>query len=125
MPQFVILEHHHEGIHWDFMLESGPVLRTWRLATRPDGAYPIVATELPGHRRKYLHYEGDISGGRGSVTRWDWGEFDWISVEPASVEVRIEGRRLAGRVYLLRDDSGGWTFRVTPSEEESAESAVR
>ncbi len=37
MPRFVVLEHTWNGVHWDFMLEAGEVLRTWAIdaADRP------------------------------------------------------------------------------------------
>ena len=31
MPRFVVLEHNWNGVHWDFMLEAGEVLRTWAI----------------------------------------------------------------------------------------------
>ncbi|MEM8873908.1 MAG: hypothetical protein AAGD32_06570 [Planctomycetota bacterium] len=67
--RYVVL--HHTGYdedHFDVMVERerGGVLRTWRSAT-----WPISGTVTPihDHRRKYLDYEGPISGGRGEVRR--------------------------------------------------------
>src|SRR4051794_23591291 len=31
MPRFVLLEHRRDGVHWDFMIEAGPALRTWAI----------------------------------------------------------------------------------------------
>jgi len=74
MPRYVILEHDAaDGRHWDFMLAGGEALATWALAERPDAAGPVAARSLADHRVAYLDYEGPISGGRGSVTRWDQG----------------------------------------------------
>ena len=39
MPRFVILEHDLAELHWDFMLEAGGVLRTWRFAAPPEAVY--------------------------------------------------------------------------------------
>ena len=114
MPRFVILEHDYQGVHWDFMLESAGVLRTWRLLDVPCGDRPVFATPLPDHRTIYLEYEGPVSGGRGAVKRWDWGEFDWAGDRPGSVEVTIRGQRLCGCVYLFKGASDEWTFRLTP-----------
>ncbi|MBI3408409.1 MAG: hypothetical protein HY040_08635 [Planctomycetes bacterium] len=77
MPRFVILEHDHPELHWDFMLEMDGILKTWRLGSPPviDGD-AIAATPLPDHRLLYLDYEGPVSGGRGTVKRWDGGEYD-------------------------------------------------
>ena len=41
MPRFVLLEHVWNGVHWDFMLEAGDVLRTWAIDQ------PIVAGPGP------------------------------------------------------------------------------
>ena len=48
MPRFVILEHDHPQLHWDFMLEVGEVLWTWRLATAPRGGPETIAAERIG-----------------------------------------------------------------------------
>ena len=46
MPRFVILEHDHPSLHWDFILEVGEVLWTWRLsAPRPFCPCPCT---MPG-----------------------------------------------------------------------------
>jgi hypothetical protein len=124
MPQFVVLEHHHEGVHWDFMLESQEVLRTWRLVAAPSFGFPIAATKLPDHRRVYLDYEGEISGARGYVERWDRGQFEWVVDRPDCIEIILRGRRLNGQVYLRLSESGDWTFRLTPVEFDSGNSAV-
>ena len=63
---YVVLRHvGHGPPHFDLMLErmaDGP-LRTFRAA-----AWPVVSrqplTPLVDHRRAYLAYEGDVSGGR-------------------------------------------------------------
>ena len=123
MPRFVILEHHHLDVHWDFMLESDARLRTWRLENRPTAGSSITATAIPDHRLIYLDYEGEISGGRGHVVRWDSGEFEWIVDEPETIDIVIRGARVAGRIYLLKGESDSWNFRLTPAEPDSDESA--
>jgi hypothetical protein len=111
MPRFVILEHDYPHVHWDFMLESGDVLRTWRLAGPPETGGSIAAEALPDHRRIYLDYEGPVSGGRGQVRRWDGGNFRWLasgSEEGTRVSVVLEGRRVRGKVTLQKTASGQW-----------------
>ena len=83
MPRFVILRHEgrdpeQPSVHWDLMLESGGILRTWALAALPAAGEPITAEQLPDHRLHYLDYEGPLSGNRGSVTRWDHGSFELV-----------------------------------------------
>ena len=113
MPRFVILEHDHPELHWDLMLEAaaGDVLRTWRLAAPPAPGQVVAAAASFDHRPLYLDYEGPISGGRGSVRRWDAGTFTWEADSPERVAVRLEGRRLAGVAVLRRVGEGNWELR--------------
>src|SRR5262245_46548016 len=106
MPRFVILEHDHPVLHWDLMLEAGDVLWTWRLPVAPTaGGDAMMAERLPDHRRAYLDYEGPVSGGRGTVKRWDAGAVALTSTSD-ELRLRLEGQRLAGAVILkkLADD---------------------
>jgi hypothetical protein len=69
--RYVIL--HHTGIdepHYDVMVEAEPdgPLTTWRSERWPIDR-PTSLTRLGDHRRDYLTYEGEVSGGRGRVTR--------------------------------------------------------
>jgi len=116
MPRFVILEHDYPTRHWDLMLESGPVLRTWRLSTPPEAGRSIEAEASFDHRPVYLDYEGPVSGDRGVVKRWDTGTFSWESDTPDRVAVQLTGRRIAGRVVLLRD-GGAWSLTVTINDQ--------
>lgn len=72
--------------HADLMLEiidasscEENLLATWRIAPIPNSFLAardtFIAEELAPHRRDYLEYEGEISGGRGSVTRRIWGNY--------------------------------------------------
>jgi hypothetical protein len=114
MPRFVILEHDHPMLHWDFMLEIGGALRTWRLASAPiKMGNPIEATPLGDHRLAYLDYEGPVSGGRGQVRRWDRGEFDLLSaVEGESIRIELRGEKVRG-VVAIKDSGAGWLFQTT------------
>jgi len=67
------------------MLEAGSVLRTWALLEPPAGAGEQAAEALPDHRPEYLSYEGEVSGGRGSVTRWDEGMFEPLNCPAAQI----------------------------------------
>jgi hypothetical protein len=100
MPRFVVLEHDHPVLHWDFMLEAGDVLLTWRLAAPPGPGVPLEATRTFDHRPLYLDYEGPISGGRGRVVRWDCGTFAWEEREEGRVAVCLDGIRLRGSLRL-------------------------
>jgi hypothetical protein len=113
MPQFVILRHDSpRGVHFDLMLEVGDVLKTWALPQPPQPGVEIECEALGDHRRAYLDYEGPLSGNRGSVTRWDRGEY---TVERQSDEkwvVNLAGDKLVGRATFCRmaGDSSRWQF---------------
>jgi hypothetical protein len=108
MPRFVILEHNHPFLHWDFMLESGDVLRTWRLSALPEPG-PTVRAELLGdHRKLYLDYEGPVSNDRGTVKRWEAGTLEWKVDEADHVVVELCGQRWRGSVRLRRNPDGAW-----------------
>jgi len=123
MPRFVILEHDYPTRHWDFMLEAGPVLRTWRLSTPPEVGRAIEAEPSFDHRPVYLDYEGPVSGDRGVVKRWDTGTFSWESDAPDRIAVNLMGGRIAGRVVLQRDGET-WLLTVGPgiSDQNPGES---
>lgn len=110
MPRYVILEHDHPHLHWDFMLEGGPKLRTWRLEEVPALGKSIEATSLGDHRPLYLDYEGPVSNGRGNVTRWDAGTFTWRIDNEEEVVVNLEGTRLRGDARLSRLHDDRWAF---------------
>jgi len=104
MPRFVTLTHDHPFLHWDFMLEQADSLRTWRLHEQPDAPGPIVAEPLPDHRLEYLDYEGPVSGDRGTVCRWDAGDYILVD-EPSNassgrIVIRLAGGRLRGTAVL-------------------------
>lgn len=104
MLRFVILEHapgHTAGkpLHWDLMLETETGLLTWALTTTPTLDRDIQADPLPIHRKRYLDYEGPISGERGSVTQWDTGTFHWLQQADPLV-ARLQGQRLDAIVSI-------------------------
>lgn len=115
MPRFVLLEHDHPVLHWDFMLENAEALLTWRLSRIPaaDGK-PVSAEPLPDHRRLYLDYEGPVSGNRGTVRRVDAGQFEWRSREDGRLECELTGKFLSGWMILDRsaEPTGTWEFRL-------------
>ena len=73
---YVVLHHAGHGEpHYDLMLDVSPDsdLRTWRVYHWPPMAMTRVV-RLSDHRRRYLTYEGPISGGRGEVRRVERGQ---------------------------------------------------
>ena len=100
MPRFVVLEHDHPELHWDLMLEGNGVLRTWRLTAPPEAGRAVRAAASFDHRLFYLDHEGPVSGGRGSVKRWDSGTFALEGDSSEQLVVYFEGGRLRGRRCL-------------------------
>jgi hypothetical protein len=117
MPRFVILQHttppgYERPLHWDLMLESGDVLRTWALEQEPTNGATINAEQLADHRSAYLEYEGPISGERGSVTRWDQGTYSVESESDNELVVVLEGARLNCRLTLTRQSDNPQRWAV-------------
>lgn len=101
---FALLEHETcQGTHWDLLVElpGAERLATWRLAASPlEAPLPLPAERIAEHRPLYLHYEGPISGGRGSVRRLDRGPSAARETGDRRVEVALAGRHLRGRFEL-------------------------
>ncbi|WP_435019655.1 DNA polymerase ligase N-terminal domain-containing protein [Tundrisphaera sp. TA3] len=113
--RFAILEHHHQGVHWDFLIEDGDALRTWAIDAPIVAGADLPARELPPHRRIYLNYEGPISGDRGTVRRWDRGECLVLAWDEGRVVVDLRGDQLVGVADLRRAEdppSRGWLLRL-------------
>jgi hypothetical protein len=120
MFRFVILLHetppgHERATHWDFMLQAGDVLRTWALSEEPRIGAIIEAEALPDHRLAYLDYEGPVSRGRGTVTRWDSGRYTVEHETAAQLYIRLDGNRLQCPAKLTSDenDPGKWRLELS------------
>lgn len=105
MPRYVILEHNWPHRHWDLMLECDGVLKTWRLSEPPTADHLVQAEAIGDHRLAYLDYEGEVSGGRGTVKRWDAGEFDWSNTSNELAVAVVRGSQLEGVLQLDNDNS--------------------
>lgn len=111
MPRTVLLEHRLPGGDWhiDWLLDRdgrSPLL-TFRLPRRQRAALALpgagggcqllsipppsafTAERIPDHRRRYLDFEGPISGGRGSVRRIAEGEAEILAETGESLEARV------------------------------------
>lgn len=137
-PTMVLLRHDlpDGSHHFDFMVQlNGPRkktggLHTWRVTDLihqlqiNDGGAFFWAEPLGEHREAYLTFEGDIGGGRGTVTRVAEGlvHVPMPDMIVASDQVLFDAswwtkphrnRRL--RFSGARDDTGNrWRFSVLP-----------
>jgi hypothetical protein len=119
MARFVILTHDWPVPHWDFLAERNGVLRAWRILAEPRAGVDLVAEPNADHRLYYLDYEGPVSGGRGTVARFESGTCEWIADTATGAELAVRGSRFVGRVTItLRGE--GWVFRFA-AEAESHE----
>jgi hypothetical protein len=114
MPRFVVLRHEGpHGVHFDFMLEAGDVLKTWALPQPPQPGLEMECTALADHRLAYLDYEGPLSGDRGAVTRWDCGEYTVERQTPTQWVLDLAGDKIRGTATLHGPaaDADKWLFR--------------
>lgn len=105
---FVLLEHTTDGaVHWDLLVETpdSDRLAAWRLLACPlTTETDIRAEPIPPHRRAYLDYEGEISGGRGRVRRLDRGAAELLSAGTQGWRIRLHGMHLAGTFEITFSD---------------------
>jgi hypothetical protein len=115
--RFALLIHDSpRGLHYDFFLEVGDVLKTWALPQAPEAGLEMPCEALADHRPMYLDYEGPVSGGRGTVRRWDQGSYAVEFWSAEEIIVGLVGTKLAGRVELRRTAGfhERWRFRWQP-----------
>lgn len=118
MPYAVILEHAVPGqpVHLDLMIEDTSLpgehrLRSWRVDDRPDRSLTFQGEQIGNHRAAYLRYEGEISGGRGSVRRLARGEVLLFSLTEHTLEFEIFWERGARTGFHGSwEDGEHWRF---------------
>lgn len=118
MNRFAILTHDVPVLHWDLLLESGELCRTWRLAEEPSHGDEIAAEQIADHRQKYLSYEGPVSKNRGNVVRWDSGSYRIILEIEGEIVLNLSGQRFRGECRLCRIAGESWLV-IFHCEEEA------
>jgi len=115
MRRFVL--HKHSGcrpVHWDLMLEIDDALATWRIGVAPLAISPgrqIEAERIHDHRKAYLDYSGEVSGGRGRVEPQDSGQLSVSSDDYDLWTFELGGTILQGRFELRRIADDRWTLQ--------------
>ena len=107
--KFVLLRHECQNSHWDLMIAipGEERLWTWQVHTAPETwDETLAAKRIADHRLIYLTYQGEISGGRGHVTRVDAGGAVVLALEP-HVRVRLEGKLVKGDFTIVSPTSEG------------------
>lgn len=105
--------------HYDWLLArdwNGPLL-TFRVGREISlDCKPFEAELLGDHRRAYLEYEGEISGGRGRVVRVSTGLADIQTESDSEVRLVLEmglrrglwiGRRVRSQVFHFESQNFG------------------
>jgi len=110
MLRFVIQEHYKRKTrHFDLMLESSGILKTWSFAEAPKKYRSKSVMQkikiLPNHRLKYLDYEGKISRGRGWVKIWDKGYYQEIIENKNCRVFLVKGQKIKGYLIILSHPS--------------------
>jgi DNA ligase D-like protein (predicted 3'-phosphoesterase) len=111
--KFVIQEHSSgQNIHWDFMLQIGDVLQTYRLDKSPQELANISANAIKifDHPLKFLTYEGPVNKGRGRVSIADSGTYRILNQSDDCIELDLKGKILKGSFTLSRVEGDNWQF---------------
>jgi len=106
--------------HYDWMLERpDPAARllTFRVARRIHEAasHGFEAERIADHRRMYLEYEGEISGGRGEVERVARGSCEILDEGPSRLFARLAFGALSGEWVGVLTSGSMWRFEMSGS----------
>src|SRR5690349_18714097 len=116
--RFVVQRHRARRPHYDFRLELDGVLKSWAVPKGPtlDPKARRAAFRVEDHPVEYLHFEGVIPAGEyggGDVTVWDTGTWEphatgdpAASVAAGELHADVDGRKLRGRLVLVRRGDG-------------------
>ena len=108
---FVIQEHSRGTcVHWDFMLEAGDHLATWRLDAHPADIadQPVTAVKIFDHEGRFLTYEGPVNKGQGQVKIVESGTFLVTNTDDTVIDMTLSGRILKGNFKLKRVSGDNW-----------------
>jgi len=108
--RFVIQEHTTpDGVHWDFMLEQGDGLKTFRLEQPPQAVldHAVRATRIFDHPLRFLMYEGPVQKGTGKVRIVDRGTCEQSGGEDV-IAFDLRGEVLRGGFTLTRVEGATW-----------------
>ena len=115
--KFVIQEHTStQDTHWDFMLQTGDSLQTWRLDKPPRRiiSQRTVAIKIFDHPLKFLTYEGPVNKGKGSVQIAETGTYQIIYKDENQIELNLTGRILNGKFTLTCLEEENWELSPQP-----------
>jgi len=104
-----------EDSHFDFMLETGRHLSTWRISVPPDELVTTTAQaeKIFDHKLKFLTYQGPVNKGTGNVIRADKGTYSIKTETPEKLVIKIQADILNG-TYILQHKEGS-TWQISPA----------
>jgi len=109
-----VVQQHTKGrdVHWDFMLESGNTLQTYRLDKAPNEVlhHPTNAIKIFDHPLKFLTYEGPVNRGKGNVCIIEAGIYQIKHREHNRIELTLSGKILKGKFFLTHTEGNKWQF---------------
>ncbi len=111
--KFVIQKHTRgKKVHWDFMLEFGDVLQTYRLEKAPEEILrqPVNTVRIFDHPLKFLTYQGPVNKGPGSVQLTEAGTYQIIHQEHNQIKLNLSGQILRGNFTLTHIKDDNWRF---------------
>ncbi|HOQ05909.1 MAG TPA: DNA polymerase ligase N-terminal domain-containing protein [Anaerohalosphaeraceae bacterium] len=117
--QFVIHKHiTPAGIHWDWMLEEGGTLQTWRVSCPPQeiGQELLRSDKIDDHDFRFLTYEGPVQQNTARVQREDRGRLTVLRRTDSHILFRLEGEVLTGCFAFCRKGNEWFLCRVPPTE---------
>ena len=112
--RFVVQEHTTpEGVHWDFMIERGDVLATFRLEQPTEAVldHAVRVVRIFDHPLKFLTYEGPVQKGTGKVRLVDRGTCRESDEKDGLITLDLRGKILQGHFTLTRIDGPHWELR--------------
>jgi bifunctional non-homologous end joining protein LigD len=111
--KFVIQQHSTAlGVHWDFMLQIGDSLQTYRLDKAPQQVIhnSANAVKIFDHPLKFLTYQGSVNKGRGSVRIAEAGSYEIAHHAHDRLELDLNGKILKGKFTLSHIEGDNWQF---------------
>jgi hypothetical protein len=108
--------------HFDWLIQrpggtpaAEEMLISFRTTCRIDtgAAVDFLAEPMPDHRSLYLTFEGEISGGRGTVTRVAEGDLRIAQLDEAAAEF-VGHLGAAAGVFRGVRENGFWRYRFEP-----------
>jgi hypothetical protein len=113
--RFAVHRHFTVPDHYDFMLDRGDLLATWRIAaghiTDFINGSPVKAERINDHRREYLDLKEVIDCGRGRVELYDSGDFQELPGSPGMKVYKIDGKIIKG-ILSLETAEDGWDIFI-------------